>query len=368
MTPLFRDMAVLGMPGVLSTWGFDLIRAAAALLGEDIEFRTVDRNDEVEDFGGFSRSRRMFWLSQFASPSLRKALSDTASPIVIFLDDPIDSVRYLKFASGCATLEAIRAQTAAAAGYADISSNSRALIITRATHSNTITIIRLILEHLHLDLGTSDYQDICTNFAGPEGEAASLEASLVRCVGGYVVPERAADGLTAPEIQIVTAALAPIVRAIAGGEAAPIVWPTAVFFSGDRPNQPASLVAEVTGAARILYYGPYLYLPAGRWTVRMTLGFTENARGTPISVEVHCGGLRARATIDPAGSGVFKASFLFVHDAPHEAVEIRVASERGAIEGRLSLGRVEFSQDKAESSGVTARDNSRAPGALENLR
>ena len=34
-------------------------------------------------------------------------------------------------------------------------------------------------------------------------------------------------------------------------------------LSGDRPDTPASLVAELTGGARILYYGPYFYLPAG---------------------------------------------------------------------------------------------------------
>ena len=128
----------------------------------------------------------------------------------------------------------------------------------------------------------------------------------------------------------------------AGQEASPIVWPTKVFFSGDNPDSPAPLAADLTGGARILYYGPYLHLPAGRWTARMLVGFSAGSRGTPFSIEVYGSKLLARATMVPQAKGIFTASFKFSNDAPYDAIEIRVRTDRGAIEGQFALGRGQF--------------------------
>ena len=194
----------------------------------------------------------------------------------------------------------------------------------------------------------SSSESLLDEFAGPESERASLEASLARHVVGYEPLEAASTGLTPHEAELVNRALAPIVQMSWSPDPAPIVWPTSVFFSGDQPGSPASLVADVTGAARILYYGPYFHLPRGKWGARMMIGFTEDARGMPFSIEVHAGVLLARATTQSIGKGVFHASFQFVHEAPQNPVEIQVRSDQGAIGGKVALGRVEFKLLPAE--------------------
>ncbi len=342
MPKSLRDIAALAPPSVLGTWAFDLLREACSHMGDRVAVRLVDRFDEVEGLGAASGRPRMLCLSQFTSASLRTAMAAGAVPIVVFLDDPVDSVRYLKFASGCSTLEALRIQTAATSGYAFLCGNPAALAIDRAAGGRARETILRILDHLELDLPPSASEILLGKFAGPESEQASLEARLARHVAGYAPLEAASIGLAPGEAELVNRALAPIVQMSRSPEPEPIVWPTSVFFSGDQPGSPATLVADVTGAARILYYGPYFHLPRGHWGARMMIGFTEDARDIPFSIEVRAGLLLARATMQSVGKGVFHASFEFVHEAPQDPVEIQVRSDQGAIGGKVALGRVEF--------------------------
>ena len=78
----------------------------------------------------------------------------------------------------------------------------------------------------------------------------------------------------------------------------------------------------------------------------MMVGFSAGAIRTPFSIEVYGGQLLAHATMVPEAKGVFHASFGFGHDNPSEPVEIRVRTDRGAIEGRLAFGSVEFSLER----------------------
>ena len=57
--------------------------------------------------------------------------------------------------------------------------------------------------------------------------------------------------------------LSPLIQMSFSESAGPVVWPTEAFLSGDRPDTPASLVAELTGGARILVLRAVL-LFAGR--------------------------------------------------------------------------------------------------------
>jgi hypothetical protein len=338
MSDLLRDMVVLGPPGVLATWGFDLVRQAC---NPSIEIRTVDRYDEIEGLGVAVGRPRILCLSHFVSTSLRKAILASSLPVVLLLEDPLDSVRHLKATLGCTVLEALRMETAATAGYAFLFTKTDVLVIERTTRVDTREIIRQILGHLHLDLSTSEYEALFRKFAC--GEKPFLESSLARYVAGYQAPELVERVLATEERRTVNEVLAPISHMARSSEPVSVVWPTAVFFWGDHLDHPAPLVTDLTGAARILYYGPYLHLPDGNWTVRMMVGFTEGVRGTPFSIEVFCGTrLLALATMFPAGKGVFHGSFKFAHDAPQEALEIRVRSDRGAIGGQIALGRMEF--------------------------
>jgi hypothetical protein len=261
----------------------------------------------------------------------------------------VDSVRFVQQARGGGVVDALRLQTVAAAPYAELRDHPRLLILHRLADATAAEIVDAVLDHLDLPLSEVD-REIVRASRLPDGHpTANLESALLARVPGYA--PLGESGLSAKDVTMVGGVLSPLLQMSFRDTGGPVVWPVEAFFSGDKPDTPASLVAELTGAARILYYGPYLYLPPGSWRVRMTVGFSAEARSMPFSVEVYAAErLLAIATMSPEGHGVYHANFGFVHDTPLHHIELRLRTDRGAIEGRVALGNVEFTRETAPRS------------------
>jgi hypothetical protein len=158
---------------------------------------------------------------------------------------------------------------------------------------------------------------------------------------GYVPPGKTSS-ISSEEVAIIDQVLSPIALTAVSSDITPICWPSSVFLYGDRPNERAPLVADVTGVARIIFYGPYFHLPAGRWQVQVVLGFSDDIFGTPFSIEVHGSAVVAKAVVKPHGGGIFTGSFSMAHTKSQDPLELRIRNEEGAIEGRIGLARVRF--------------------------
>ncbi len=343
MTGRPHDAIALGPPSMLSTWAFDLLREVCALIPDRAAVRAIDREDPLE----LDEDRiALVYLSHFPSPALQAECGIGTAPILLCLDDPVDSVRYLQHGSNVSVVEALRLQTAAASSFAQLRGNPRVLILHRLAGAPTGELLDAILDHFRLELAPEHYEMLRDKRLGPEGKDSDLESSLQFRIDGYEPLEEAETRFTPKEIAMIGGVLSPLIQMSFSENAGPVVWPTEAFLSGDRPDTPASLVADLTGGARILYYGPYFYLPAGSWSVRMIVGFSAGARRTPFSVEVVAGRLLAQATMIPESKGVFHASLGFTHDDASQPVEVRIRTDRGAIEGRLAFGNVEFSLDR----------------------
>jgi hypothetical protein len=270
---------VLGAPGVLSTWVFELLRDVCERMQNRVAPRFIDRGDLVEPHSGEKRPSQIY-LSQFPSPSLLARCKEKTAPILLVLDDPVDSVRYLQHFGQSRLVEALRLQTAATASYAQLRGHPRVMILNRMADLPAKGLIDLILGHLELSLPSDQYDGLCRKRVGPPGQSADLESTLRYCVSGYEPLEEGVARFTAQELVMIGGVLGPLIQMSFLDNARPIVWPIQAFLSGDRPDTPASLVADLTGAARILYYGPYFNLPSGSWAARMMIGFSAGARPT----------------------------------------------------------------------------------------
>jgi hypothetical protein len=341
-----NDVIVVGTPSVLSVWGFALVRAAAAELAH-AEICTVDRADEAEAVPASSGRPRVFCLSQYPSPGLVGIIRSARVPVIAFLDEPTESVRYLKDSLNCSFLEGLRAQTAAATVCSVLRGNRRVVLIHRSAGGTVARVVAQVLDQLGVRTTAAAMKPFVERFVGEPGAAAwPLESALSRGVAGYVAPGTASS-MSPEEAAVVGQVLAPMMLMAIRGDIEPICWPSSVFLFGDRPNERAPLVAELTGAARIIFYGPYFHLPAGRWQVRIFLGFSHDIFGTPLSIEVHGSALVAKALVKPEGEGIFRVSFSMVHERAQDALELRVRNEEGAIEGRVGLSRVQFFPEPA---------------------
>jgi hypothetical protein len=138
----------LGPPSVLSTWAFDLLREVCALIPNRSAIRAIDREDPLEPDGD---RVPLIYLSHFPSAPLMAECGKGTAPILLCLDDPVDSVRYLQRSSNVSVVEALRLQTAAASSCAQLRCNPRVLILHRLADAPTG-------ELLGLELAPEQYQ------------------------------------------------------------------------------------------------------------------------------------------------------------------------------------------------------------------
>ena len=141
--------------------------------------------------------------------------------------------------------------------------------------------------------------------------------------------------------------LQPLFTAAEHPEPFTLVWPREAFLDGDAPGETLPATVEVAGRARILAYGPYLPLPAGRWHATAFLGFSPDIGKLPFILEADTGGAVARGFFEVERGGIFTLALDFqVADALHP-VELRLISQDLALEGQLALIEVKLEQSLA---------------------
>ncbi|MGA0602283.1 hypothetical protein ACO2Q3_16365 [Caulobacter sp. KR2-114] len=150
-------------------------------------------------------------------------------------------------------------------------------------------------------------------------------ASLAQDLAGALPAAAVADDPWLAALELLAGPLAP------GTEAD---WPLALFMAGDSPGASCPAAIDVTGRGRILAYGPYLRLPAGRWRAGVVVEVCPDAARRPYRLEVSAGATIARAVVAPGRPGPRTlAADVELHDAA--PVELRLWLERAAFHGTL---------------------------------
>jgi hypothetical protein len=326
-----------GTPGALFAWGKAMIAGAAEITGAALDL-CADIPVAAQPSGRLVVVHSEAPDADFAAAALRGSVS------LLFLGDPAADLAFQQRVLAQPPLDSLRALTQSAATLCDMRAGA---LLIRQSSRPAAAVIQRVLAALGLPGTGPAAEAVIQRFAGPH--AALPLAQAVEWYAAGHLPVRAAQPQDAPiaEAKAVQAILAPAYAAIATGEAGRIVWPRACFFDGDRPGAIAPPWIEVAGGARILFYGPYLHLPRGRWRLTVQLAFSDDLDKTSFSIEVVCGGIKARGRIKPAASGTFYAAFPFEHDTPAEPVEVRIATDHGSIFGRMALIDAAFTAEPA---------------------
>lgn len=117
-------------------------------------------------------------------------------------------------------------------------------------------------------------------------------------------------------------------------------WETALFsFPGRSAPDGGSPEISLIGKPRVLMYGPYVHMPAGRW--RATCPITVDTEGRTTRIEVYWGSsdVEGGYPVDIYESGRYNLTVeaSVVEDKP---IELRILAPRAALEGKLSVGKV----------------------------
>jgi hypothetical protein len=125
-----------------------------------------------------------------------------------------------------------------------------------------------------------------------------------------------------------------------------------MFTDSTAPNVKMPHLIELVGMARQLVHGPYLYLPCGRWVASFFIGVEDCRSPNSIRIDVLCNYSEelAMGRIDLTRDGTFRLDLTFEVTEPTLPMEARVALDRGSIDGKFELLRVEVWRLEAESS------------------
>lgn len=130
--------------------------------------------------------------------------------------------------------------------------------------------------------------------------------------------------------------------------------PMATLLEATAPHMPATNPIDLMGPARCLTFGPYLYLPRGRWKARFTFLSKGNASSNTLGFDiVTAQHIEIDRTFDVTVSGKFAFDCEFAINDPHSPIEFRTFLRRGSIEGRFQpLSPIVERSDSAEFAKV----------------
>ncbi len=325
---------VIGPHSGFTRWVFEaIVRLTDLLPGRAAQ--QIDRTDSV-DF--YSEPRTVF-LTNYPSRQIVDAIEASDVRVLLVAEDPLDAIQYLRAALDLPAMEALRALTATSVAHLAIGTTRHLHVVRRTGGRPLRDVVSDIARHLGLPLAEDAIVGVAAAMSGTLGPDAGLEAALRQRDDAYAPPVRgdtqplAQDGFLATASQV----LDPLMAMTRGETDRPVVWPTEVFKSGDRPNEPAPRVAEIAGPARNIYYGPYLYLPPARYRVEAVLMFSDDIMDLPFVLEMHSSTWLAKARIERRKANHYRGFFALEHFDPTATIEIRLRNERGVQRGLLSL-------------------------------
>jgi hypothetical protein len=301
------DLHILGLPGPFTAWGVEFVRQILGHAGYATEI--VPTEDKP-------------WHPVDVTVSARRPPGDdapaTGSSTIVFLDEAARAAHTL-LSAGHDTMDATRVLTACLSRLQPILRAPGVLLVQRVPEMDLAAARHAITRHLLPALT-------------PASDPFPAEATFD---GSAPVPT-----LTGSLQSLTRQLLTPLTNLVIGTSRAPLTWPLACFYSGNHPGEVAAPVIDVSGPARALYYGPYFYLPAGKWRADVQLVFFENLHDTILAVDVagreKLGEVRVRAQ----GTGLYQVPVPFSIDSMEDQLEVRIWLTRGALEGLLGFSQV----------------------------
>jgi hypothetical protein len=335
----YKGCVAVGPRSIFSAWAFELLRAAAAATSPPLQVRPLDRLDEAGAAGTWPKS---LYLVQSPGAAALSIIENGQMPVVAFLDEACDTIAYMRRCSGGTLIATLQEATSGAVANPGLFRGKASLVIRRGSSGNGGELIDRVFAHLKLRLPGQALAAIKKKHCGAAAGNSSLESCL-QTVASYKPPGDWSKELSAEEAKVAEQALTPLIQ-MAKQDSVPIRWPRSVFRCLDRPNDPVPIVANMMGAARYIYFGPYLHLPPGTYRVRLVIGFSKTAVGTPFTADVYSSEVLAKAQFRPTGQGVFRGDFFMVHSRPQDVLEVRIRTDEGSIDGQFGLAWVEFTR------------------------
>ena len=135
-------------------------------------------------------------------------------------------------------------------------------------------------------------------------------------------------------------------------------WPVYALLRPEFPDRLTIGPIDLTGPARFIHYGPYFALPAGAWSVDVSIETSDCFSEDLFEIDVTAGKVLSIVQAKLPQKGVHGCQVRFQVDDPLKPIEVRLKMLTGAIEGVMQLHSITLHRlaslddsDDSEASG-----------------
>ncbi len=317
--------------GEIARSAFGSYASLYAVFVEDLKKKWADLDRDA--------TQPVFFFSDFVTPDLARILLQVRAPIVVTGDSFVHLVCYIMRARRSDFEAAIRFGSQAACLMEQCSGATNIMRITaRQAEQPLDFVVEALLRFYGLALSDTSFDQLISHLS--EGIVAA-RPTLRDFIDLHFPDSRAieevAASLSQRERQMLSALAQAYDDLALGKPPHRVSWPVDLFKLQEPPHAPPREAIELVGPARLLIFGPYMHLPAGRWYVEATLQTEQCLSDNHLLVDVYAQQVLAHArTILPA-SGQFAFDLHFTITDPFLPIEVRFHLANGAIEGRFKF-------------------------------
>lgn len=341
-------IALFGPPGPTTRWGVHLVRTLIDQSLGQYDFLAADTVEQLRALWQERKAAHAVLVSEGCEAALAETFIRSNSPIVVFADDPADVIAFVAVDRNLAPASAIRATSKSMAALHDLFLRTDTLIVQRPQRPTSLRkAIEQIAEFLHIPASATAIEAVMAQIAPnrrPDGDCDMREAIDMRASAQAQIAEWR-KSLSAPDQALIESIAEPLRNQIKGEPVWTLTWPRSLFACSDVENPPDAEVS-LLGPARTIFFGPYLHLPRGDWTASFIFSVKDAEAFNELSVDIFSNmqDILAKAPIELAGEGYFRADLPFTVSEPGFPLEARVMLARGAIEGRLGLEKIDITR------------------------
>lgn len=334
-----KNIIAIAPPCAFSTWALARLEAAGALCATAPKMRYVGHDENITEAEIVADAGGTIFVLRAPNSEIEQAVVRGDVRCLILFDEPLQLVLYLQRTSGFTTLQAIRTQTASLA----IAPVLRLAEDAIKLHYQPNQTVRDVETQIVAALPNPPSASALEEFFSANGADTTMDQVQF---AGLPLDEQKhfKHSVDAAEREMIVQALSPLMHMAYSKNVPPVKWMNGLFLSFDNKGQVAPLAIEIMGPARAIYFGPYLYLPAGDWSVNFVVGFSKDVVNLPLFFRVLARSavvLAAGHFVGPA-EGVYSGSLLLSHKKSADVLEIQFGTGQGALEGRIALAYVEF--------------------------
>jgi hypothetical protein len=339
-------VTAFGVPTEFSAFCIRVLRALMDAAYADNHFVQVEALESLRQSLEGKKVTSILLYSEFPEKNIIVVSSKVSQKSIVFYEPPEISAGYSKNIRKMGFVDCLRYTCKSMALISLPLANPRTLVLPYAEEASLDAILSYLARYLEIADTIPLRERIAANLG--LGEIADFALPLARLVpmliSSDLCHDRSQSFMSPDELAILQGLALRREDISAEGIRSEIVWPGNLFFVQNKRREVSTADGqwtEMLGPARYLYFGPYLCIPPGNWSIRAEFRVRNNQSSNRAEFDVvQDGSILAFGTFDIPASGIFEVTADLVNEQPEKPLEFRIHMREGAIDGQIVLDRV----------------------------